>query len=188
MAATEAINQATDDLIQLTESVPNVRTKQEVDALLNEISQRIEESIENIGRAAQGQQPRNNGGVQGRPNRIPDDSVINLIDTSTRQPVDINFGNLLQMITRKSRQTNSPNKYTTALDQLKRSTSPQDVPDILNRNNIEIKNNQVFGGRKTKKISKQKGGFTYKNNSRRRSITARSNSKRSSRNSRRSSR
>jgi hypothetical protein len=181
MAATEAINQATDDLVQLTESVPNVRTKQEVDALLNQITQQIEQSIENIGRAAQGQPQLSNGGIANSSSILNNESI--LINGN-----EIEFGELKQLLQRKNQQVRSRepnNKYKQTLDKLTNATSGQEVQGILNRNGIVFKNGSIMGGRKTKKNRKQKGGFTYKKSFRRRSITSRTNSRR---NSRRSSR
>lgn len=182
MAATEAINQATDDLVQLTESVPNVRTKQEVDALLNQITQQIEQSIENIGRAAQGQPQHSNGGVT-QPT-IRNNTIISINGN------DIEFGQLKNKLEAKSKQVyintkNANNKYKQTLDKLTNATSGEEVQYILNRNAIVFKNGTIMGGRKTKKNRKQKGGFTYKKSFRRRSITSRSNS---GRNTKRSSR
>jgi hypothetical protein len=70
-------------------------------------------------------------------------------------------------------------KYETALTAVRAATTPQEVVDILGRNNISFKNGAMMGGRrrinKTRKNKKtrkiQKGGFTYKLNSKRRSLT-----------------
>jgi exonuclease SbcC len=48
IAATKAINQANDQLENIVNTVPNAKTKEEVDALLNEITQKLELSIQNI--------------------------------------------------------------------------------------------------------------------------------------------
>ena len=197
VAATEAINQASEDLIQLTESVPNVQTKQDVDKLLGEISQKIESSIENIGRAAQGQgpqpplPPRNNvGGPLPRPSFTDNDTV-----TLDGKPVQI--GQLKAMlrdkdaILKRNLSNYKPdNQYKKALNEINNAASLQNILDILKRNGVGMKNDKIFGGRKkrTKKNKKQKGGFTYKKNFKRTGITSRSSYKRSSRRTKRSSR
>ena len=71
-------------------------------------------------------------------------------------------------------------KYETALTAVRAATTPQEVVDILRTNNINFKNGAMMGGRrrKTKTMRKnkktrkiQKGGFTYKLNTKRRSLT-----------------
>lgn len=182
MAATDAINQAADDLENLTNSVPNVKTKQEVDALLSQITQQIEQSIQNIGRAAQGQAPAPiNSNIDPATN-------VTLLDIGTNSNVTMPFGALIKLLAGKASQIRSGvNKYKNVLDELKGIADVTEISDILRRNNVAIKNSQVMGGRKTKKNRKQKGGFTYKN-SKRRSITSRSSVRSSSRKSRRTSR
>ena len=64
IAATQAINEANDELQNIANTVPNATTKQEVDTLLNEITQQLELSIQNISRAAQGQPQRAAQGQQ----------------------------------------------------------------------------------------------------------------------------
>lgn len=182
IAATEAISQAADDLQTLTDSAPNVQTKQDIDDLLNQITQQIEQSIQNIGRAAQGQTPVQRMNIQPATN-------ITLQDISSGNDVSLPFGSFIKMIANKASQIkNGPNKYKDALDKLKTINDPSQIENILNANNIAFKNNQIMGGRKTKKNRKQKGGFTYKSSIKRRSISS-SNSRKSSRkSSRRSSR
>jgi chromosome segregation ATPase len=182
MAATDAINQAADDLENLTNSGPNVKTKQEVDTLLNQITQQIEQSIQNIGSASQGHLPAPiNSNIDRATN-------VTLLDIGNNSNVTMPFGSLIKMLASKSSQIRSGvNKYKNVLDELKGITDVAQISDILRNNNVSVKNNQVMGGRKTKKNRKQKGGFTYKN-SKRRSIISRSSLRSSSRKSTRNSR
>jgi len=188
MAATQAINEANDELEAIVNSVPNAQTKQEVDALLNEITAQLEQSIQNISRAAQGQPPQGTQGGQVDPNTNFEISGYN-----------ISYGQIFSQLNRKSTQlarTNpgSDNKYKTALTQIKASRDPANIPTILNTNGITIKaapdgSGVISGGRKTRKNRKQKGGFTYKVGVKRRNITSTSKSRRTSRfSSRKSSR
>lgn len=177
MSATQAINEANDELEVIVNSVPNAQTKQEVDALLNEITEQLEQSIQNISRAAQGQ-PLQGGQID--PNTNFQISGYN-----------ISYGQIFSQLNRKSSQlarTNpgSDNKYKTAFTQIKASRDPANIPTILNNNGIIIKagpdgNGLISGGRKTRKNRKQKGGFTYKVGVKRRNIISTSKSRRSSR-------
>jgi multidrug efflux pump subunit AcrB len=68
------------------------------------------------------------------------------------------------------------NKYDDALKAMYEAKSQEDVIRALQSNNVDIKNGAVMGGKKTKKIrkqknKKQKGGFTYKKNLKRGSIS-----------------
>ena len=74
------------------------------------------------------------------------------------------------------------NEYKNALDQMDAARTVQDVLDILRNNRITLKNNKVSGGRKTmkKRNRKQKGGFTYKTSSIRKTIKQKSTTSRNS--------
>lgn len=181
MAANVAINDAADDLQRLTDDVPNAKTKQEVDILLNEITQQIEQSIINIGRASQGQS--SNLGVQ----RLDPNTQLQL------QGHQMTYGQLIKDLQRKSSQLQrqglpvDKNKYIKVINSLKSldNIDSSNIEQLLQSNDVTIKENGVSGGRrKTKKNKKQKGGYTYKKDIKRRSITYKS----SRRNSRRSSR
>ena len=91
--------------------------------------------------------------------------------------MQVEFQNIINELNRKISQPNSGKKYTDALNELRKpGVTVADIQPILSKNNISYKNNQIMGGKKTKrtrKMRKQKGGFTYKN-SRRRSITSNS--------------
>ena len=188
-AATESIKYATDKLEELMNSVPNAQTKQEVDALLNE----IEATISDISSTAQGQPIRGTGEKLGMgESKLPDDTIIPIYDKNTKTNVGMSFSALKDQLKTKSEQvfrnTNiKNNKYERALKEMESIQSPDEIGPILRNKGINIKDNNVMGGRKTKKNRKQKGGFIYKSNTRRKILS--NNSRRSSkRSSRRSSR
>jgi len=186
MAATQAINEANDELEAIVNSVPNAQTKQEVDALLNEITEQLEQSIQNISRAAQGQLPQGAQGAQG--------GQVNSNTNFEISGYNMNYGQIISQLDKKAKQLarsnpTAENKYKTALEQIR--SNPANTPTILTNNVITIKagpdgSGVISGGRKTRKNRKQKGGFTYKVGVRRRSITSKS-SRRTSRNSSRKS-
>ena len=186
IAATEAINLANEELQAMTGSIEGAQNKQEIETLLNEITQQLDQSIQNISRSIQGQPPI--------PPQMP------AIDTNTQlqlQGRQITYGQLMAGLQRKTSQLqrqgvpDEQNKYAIALNGLRGLNNPNsaNIELLLQSNNISIKENGVSGGkRKTKKNRKQKGGFTYKISSKRTGITSKS-SRRSTRNSsRRSSR
>lgn len=181
--ASEAIDSAANDLETISNAVPNATTKQEIDQLLSE----IDASIQNITQATQGQAP-----VAQAQSRVAPNAPISLSDINSGQKINMSLDNLTTMLARKASQLrrnnpNSPNKYADALNQINSATSPEQISDIIMRSGISVKDGNVSGGkRKTKKNRKQKGGFTYKSSSRRKSITSVTGSKRAS--SRRTSR
>jgi len=164
----KAINEANDELQNIVNTVPNAKSKEEVDALLNEITRQIELSIQNIGRAAQGQPPAN-----ANPIKIDDATNLTLRDIGTQGDVTIPFGKLTEMVANKVSQIKNETaskKYRDALNQLKQITDVSQVQDVLSRNGVSFKNNVIMGGRKTRKNRKQKGGFLYKSSTKRKSI------------------
>ena len=103
------------------------------------------------------------------------------------------YGQLIKDLQRKSSQLQrqglpvDKNKYIKVINSLKGldNIDSSNIEQLLQSNDVTIKENGVSGGRrKTKKNKKQKGGYTYKKDIKRRSITYKS----SRRNSRRSSR
>lgn len=60
-------------------------------------------------------------------------------------------------------------KYTSVLNALNEAQTPENASSLINS---IYKNGIIFGGRRTKKNKKQKGGFTYKPTSTRRSISS----------------
>jgi chromosome segregation ATPase len=189
--ATEAINEANDELENIVNSVPNADTKQEIDTLLNQITQQLEQSIQNISRAAQGQ-PTVPSASQGY--KMALGANIVLMDIASQSNKTIPFSKLIKMLSTKASQIKEgENKYKDALQQLREANDVSQVQQILTNKGIDFKNDQIMGGRKTRKNKKQKGGFTYRKGSVRKSITLRRNlrttsNKSSRRSSRRSSR
>ncbi|MEN9781943.1 MAG: hypothetical protein RL208_93 [Pseudomonadota bacterium] len=178
IAATQAINEANDELQNIVNTVPNAKTKEEVDALLNEITQQIELSIQNIGRAAQGQPAKGN---------IKPDTNITIRDIGSNNDVNMPFGQLIELVKNKVSQIkdeNASKKYRDTLNQLRQINDVSQIQNILKQNGVSFKNNIIMGGRKTRKIRKQKGGFLYKSNTKRKKIKSsqiRNVSRRSSR-------
>lgn len=157
--ATQAINIAADDLQYIANSAPNAQTKQEVDDLLQQITSQIEQSIENIGRAAQGQP---------------------IYD------VNSNYNNLMNLYALDNKQQflsfmktlsgNSNNQINTAIKQATQNNpmAIQQIKSVLNDNKIIVKPPVNIGGKKHRKNikthKKYKGGFVYKKNTKRKSI------------------
>lgn len=176
--ATRAINEAADDLDAISKSVPNATTQQEVDDLIEQ----IEKSIENIGRAVQGQRAASQPLSQN--STIPPDTNIVINDVTTGNKNNMPLYMLTKQLQKKATQLsrvnpNIENKYAKALQEIRKAATPENVSQILNNNNVIIKNTErgleISGGRKTKKNKrnkKQKGGFTYKLKSKRRSISS----------------
>jgi chromosome segregation ATPase len=168
--ATIAITKAIDNLEILANSVPNSQTEEYIDKLFAE----IENSLQNISGDIQGQSSIKN--TKNISNTIsPNENVT--IPQIGGPPVQLEFQNIINELNKKTSQPNSGRKYIDALNELNNpGITIADVPAILSKNNISYKNNQIMGGKKskrTKKIKKQRGGFTYKNY-RRKSITSKS--------------
>ena len=171
IAATEAINLAADDLERLMSAAPNAQNKQEIDALLNDINQQIEASMENIGRAAQGQPA------------VP----------SGPYDVDANFANLMDWykLDNKNEYNNVLKKHVGQInvkpinDNIKfaekgNPSAVDVIKRILKANEIKVPALRTTGGRrrrvtrKYKKQKKQQGGFTYSTHTKRKSISSKS--------------
>ena len=78
----------------------------------------------------------------------------------------------MSQLNNKIQQTKSARKanYQRAYNAI--STNYQNAAAILQTENIEISpSGNIMGGRKTKKNKKQKGGFTYRANTKRKSIS-----------------
>jgi len=179
IAATQAINEANNELETIVNSVPNAQTKQEVDALLNEITQQLEQSIENISRATQGQ--------------IQNSTLLVNSPNNEQYNVETNFQNLMNIHANNTQygeysafmrtlQNKNKGQLMSAINQLIRNaqngdkTSQVMLKQILEANKLIVKPPQRAGKhykrKTTKKNRKQKGGFIYKTSSKRRSITS----------------
>jgi len=167
-SATVAISQAIENLETLANSVPNQQTEQYIDKLFEE----IELSIQNISGVLQGRSSQ-----QGQPkgNQISPNETVTLTQVGGPE-VQVQVQTILDELNKKNRQ-NAGQKYIDALKAIQQpGVTAKDIPNILSNNNIAYKNNQIMGGKskskKTKKVRKQRGGFTYKANVRRRSISS----------------
>ena len=114
---------------------------------------------------------------------LPDNKMIPLYDKKTKTNVGMSYSTLMKQLEEKSVQVYRDtgienNKYKVALEELKMVQTAEEIGPILRNGNIDIKDNIVMGGRKTKKNRKQKGGFIYKFNTRRKILS--NNSRRSS--------
>ena len=91
------------------------------------------------------------------------------------QGVRFNKKTLIQKLSKKAKQvpkdyTGNTSKYVVALEAINTGTHPNEA--LLN-NHITIKNGIITGGKtKRRKYNKQRGGFTYKNNAKRRPFTS----------------
>jgi predicted nucleic acid-binding Zn-ribbon protein len=163
--ATNAINQSADDLQMLMADIPNAQSKQEIDNLLNSISQQMGQSIENISRAAQGHpmmptQPM----TQTQPQGVLPRQQPTQIDPNTKIR-GMTYRDLMNGLIRKSSQFRGVNKYSDTINQLKNINDVGEIERILQNNSIIIKSGvfgpNVSGGKKNKRTIKQKGGFVY---------------------------
>ena len=92
------------------------------------------------------------------------------------QGVQFNIPDLLQQLRVKAKQvpmdriSGQPSKYAMALQAIQNGTPPEQA---LADASVPVKNGKIMGGKtKKRKYKKQKGGFTYKNNAKRRSFTS----------------
>jgi hypothetical protein len=169
--ATQAINEASDTLNAISNGVPNATTQTEV----NDLLQQIERSLENIGRAIQGQPQQASSGQQNSQPRPMDPNVEIELTDNNGNISNVRLGTILQMLSEKAAVGGSQGqKYQDALNEI-RNSPPINVNYILHAKNIEYKNNKIMGGRKSRKNRKnrkQKGGFTYKTTYKRKSISS----------------
>jgi uncharacterized coiled-coil DUF342 family protein len=100
----------------------------------------------------------------------PPSNVVNY------QGVQFNIPDLLQQLRAKAKQvpmdriSGQPSKYVVALESIQNGTPPEEA---LANASVPVKNGKIMGGKtKRRKYKKQRGGFTYKNNAKRRSFTS----------------
>ena len=168
-AATQAIMLANENLRLLSETAPNMQSEKEVDNLLDE----IQNSIQTISNDIQGNPTQSSMYSSNKQNKVK----INVLDDKG-QPrkidLDVLRGKLIDEFN-KARTTGNlgAGKLEQALIFL-RSGDYNVLSDFLNNSGIRFYNNSnkmMFGGKKrTKKHRKQKGGYTYKANIKRRSV------------------
>jgi chromosome segregation ATPase len=168
IAATQAIMLANENLRLLSETAPNMQSEKEVDNLLDE----IQNSLQTISNAIQGN-PTQSAMYGKNQNKIK----IDVLDDNG-QPRKIDVDTLTGKLNdefNKAKTSGNPGaaKLEQAINIL-RSKDYNALSDFLNNNGIRFyknSNKMIFGGKKrTKKHRKQKGGFTYKMNVKRRSV------------------
>lgn len=171
--ATVAIKDASDAIQSLTNAAPNAQTKEDVDALLNVITKEVEDAIQNIMNAAQGNQHNY---------PIPDNTIIRVPKIGENAPVDMTYSDLVNKMHEKVntlKGNSNYDKYYKAYIQIRKAKTAADVENALRQNNIDLKNSSILGGRRSRRRTrKQKGGFTYKSKSKRKSTTIKTNFKR----------
>ena len=168
IAATQAISEATDRLQDLND--PAAFNEAELDAKFQE----LEASVQQISNAIQGNPVANNQ-ASGRP--IAGQSILPPATPIVFKGQNLTLGLIRNQLGSKpqvDRVTNGPSKYAIALRGLNNAQTPEQVLQALNSSGVDAKNGSIYGGKKTKKnkkVRKQKGGYTYKLNSKRRSIS-----------------
>lgn len=169
--ATQAINEAVDQLDAISRGVPNATTQTEVNQLLQE----IEQSLENISRAIQGQRAAAAipAQVPAQGSRIPGNSEVTVLQRDGT-PINIRLNAIISQLEAKMRQSEinrrPDSKYVRAYNAIRNADDANEVSNILRQAGVDFNaNGQVKGGkRKTKKVKNQRGGFIYSNTSRRR--------------------
>ena len=169
IAATQAIMLANENLRLLSETAPNMQSEKEVDNLLDE----IQNSIQTISNAIQGNPTQSSMYSSNKQNKV---NIYVLDDKGQRRKIDLDVlrGKLTDELN-KARTTGNPGagKLEQALIFL-RSGDNNALSDFLNNSGFRFyknSNKMIFGGKKrTKKHRKQKGGYTYKANIKRRSV------------------
>jgi len=205
--ATNAIYQSAQDLEMLMNSVPNAQTKQEIDALLNNINEQIEQSFRNISAATQGRQlmPGQQMPMQPMMSQqiMPGQQPMmgqqpmpgQQIDRNAKIPIkgnQMSINALIEQLAKKGKDVENTtgdqnNKYNKALNKINTDIIKGDISKIDSiLTGITIKPGflgpTISGGKsKTRKNRKQKGGFIYKRTSRGSKSKSRTTSRRGSR-------
>ena len=176
IAATRAISDATNSLRQISDNDPTQFNQDDLDRSFAE----IEASIQAISNSLSGNAPLNNNVRGPRVARGMDPATVITVKDNRNADLTFTLQQILDELRAKAGRVAGVDKYETALTAVRAATTPQEVVDILRTNNINFKNGAMMGGRrrKTKTMRKnkktrkiQKGGFTYKLNTKRRSLT-----------------
>jgi chromosome segregation ATPase len=160
--ATESIQQATEDLERVLTSVPNEDSKQEFDNLINDIRNEIDKTLQNISSATQGRDTYN-----------LEENYNNLL--SLRKSSDARNYNAFIQSLNNGQLENQINQLIRGVDNGEQN-SIQQLKKILSDNKIMVRTNYYgIGGKRhrhshRRKHRTQTGGFTYKTNSKRKSI------------------
>lgn len=163
VAATQVINDAMDAI----QGITNDPTQQQDIEELTKSFEEVESILQQISNVIQGQQGQGLtqevvtlSQPQGNPSQRIDANTEVVIDNSGNT---MKFMDLLRGLRYKINQKpNDPNfKYRLALEEISKNTDPENILRVLRKHNIDINNGAVVGGRKTKKLRKQRGGFIY---------------------------
>jgi|688.fasta_scaffold313268_2 chromosome segregation ATPase len=154
ISATMAIMEATNRLQELND--PSTFDQ----AGLNTAFAEVEASIQDISNAIQG---RGNAVIQ---ERQSNPNVVNF------QGVQLDVNDIIQQLKSKPTKNSFGNdtSYIKALRAIQSGTNPEQA---LADAKVPVKNGKIMGGKtKKRKHKKQRGGFTYKNNAKRRTFTS----------------
>jgi polyhydroxyalkanoate synthesis regulator phasin len=182
-AATSAINDATQNLAQLTDDSINQANLQGINDAFSELEKSIQAisiAIDAAPPVSPEAPPANPGTPLAAPpaNVLPPDTLITISSNGVKAtlPLSIIITNLKKKNAQVGRDPN--NKYAVALAKIQNAKNVQDVNNALF--GLTFKNGAFMGGktkktkknRKNKNTKKQKGGFRYSSNSRRRSLSS----------------
>jgi hypothetical protein len=127
---------------------------------LNTAFAEVEASIQDISNAIQG---RGNAVIQ---ERQSNPNVVNI------QGLQLDVNDIIQQLKSKPTKNSFGNdtSYIKALRAIQSGTNPEQA---LADAKVPVKNGKIMGGKtKKRKHKKQRGGFTYKNNAKRRTFTS----------------
>lgn len=158
MDATVAINEANEELEAMAGAIVGTQSSEEIQTLLNDITQQLNQSIDNISASIRGQIPmapqgnwQINPGQNARRYILPANTDVTIKDRNG-QEITLKFKYLTDELNRKARQDSRPgNKYSLALNSLLQVNDPTQINQILISNNIEFRGNKISGGRRTRK-------------------------------------
>jgi hypothetical protein len=173
ISATQAIKQATANLEILAKTAPSTETGQ-----YSQLFSEIEQSISDIANIIEGKPVKPQKSSKSTIQTIPNNEIINVTSLEGTQ-LQFDFKTLLDQISYKTSQQGNVLKYKKALSEIRNAQKPSEIQGILNRNGIVIKNGKIMGGNKSKNNKKtkkqhrkQKGGFSYRENTKRRTVTS----------------
>jgi uncharacterized coiled-coil DUF342 family protein len=195
--ATKAIDEAADDLKSLMDTVPNPQTKKEVDTLIQGLEQQIQSLIDDLNNGstvapsisgqnlnntrlpgmyastvnATGSNPLLNKKAKPKPANLPPDTMLAFTMFGTTNKTQMKFSDIMNQLNIKAKAIPGEDKYEILFNQLKGATTEAQAQQMIENSRITIKNGQLFGGKKTKKNRKQKGGFVYRHSSSRKRIS-----------------
>lgn len=190
VAASLAINEAADNLDALMNAEPNAANQDEITNTFNEIEaslQAISSSLQGRGGPSSSASSSSSSSSSSKPMLLALNTDINYKGQTRKLSVIIWY---LEQKIRQIGPRDPDNKYALALGLIKAATTVEEVDAILQKNNIEWTGDgsRFKGGLRTRKGKKMiktkknyKGGFVYKANKKRRSISSSSKMSASSR-------